>query len=153
MGIFRSFKFSLAMTVFLGGGVASAQSLVVKRNVNLRNDPSTNVKPIILLSPPAQLTLLDADKQNGFYHGRTSDGKEGWDWAKDVGLEYAAPSLTGYVAPEIYPDSIKTPGLANPDITQDNIADNLCNPTWSTKTIRPPTFYTNPLKLTQMQEY
>jgi len=59
-------------------------------------------------------------------------------WAKNVTLENAPPSLTRIGPAEIYPDSTRTPGLANPDITQDNIADNLCNPTWSTKTIRPP---------------
>jgi hypothetical protein len=141
------------MAVFVVGGVASAQSLVVKRNVNLRSDASTTVKPITLLTPPAQLTLLDPDKQNGFYHARTSDGKEGWVWAKNVALESTPPSSTRIGPPEIYPDSARTPGFANPDITQDNIADNLCNPTWSTNSIRPPTSYTNPLKAAQMQQY
>jgi len=153
MGIFKSFRFSLAMMVFVFGGVASAQSLIVKRNVNLRSDPSTNVKPIVLLTPPAQLTLLDSDKQNGFYHVRTSDGKEGWVWAKNVAIESTPPSSTRLGPLEIYPDSTRTSGFADPDITQANIADNLCNPTWSTSTIRPPTSYTNPLKLTQMQQY
>ena len=153
MGIFRRFRFSLVMAVFVVGGVASAQSLVVKRNVNLRSDASINVKPITLLTPPAQLTLLDPDKQNGFYHARTSDGKEGWVWAKNVALESTPPSPTRLGPPEIYPDSTRTPGFANLDITQANIADNLCNPIWSTSTIRPPTSYTNPLKLTQMQQY
>jgi len=73
-------------------------------------------------------------------------------WAKNVTLENAPPSLTRIGPAEIYPDSTRTPGLANPDITQDNSADNLCNPTCSTKTIRPPTPYTDPLKLTQMQK-
>ena len=45
MVIFKLFRFSLAVTLFVAGGVASAQSLVVKRNVNLRSDASTNVKP------------------------------------------------------------------------------------------------------------
>jgi hypothetical protein len=153
--IFKRFKFSLVLAVFVIGGVASAQSLVVKRNVNLRSDASTSIKPITLLTPPTQLALLDPDKQNGLYHVRTSGGQEGWVWAKNVTLENAPPppSLTRIGPPEIYPDSTRAPGLANPDITQDNIADNLCNLTWSTKTIRPPTSYTNPLKLTQMQEY
>ena len=53
---------------------------------------------------------------------------------------------------ELYPHSPKTPGFANPDIVQDNIADNLFSATWSTSTIRPPTSYTNPLKLKQMEE-
>ena len=153
MGIFRRLSVSLAIAIFVMAGVASAQSLVVKRNVNLRSDASTNTKPITLLAPPAQLTLLDADKQNGFYRIRTSDGLEGWVWAKNVTLNDAPPPSTRLGPPDIYPNSTRTPGFANPDITQDNIADNLCNPTWSTKTIRPPTSYTNPLKLTQMQEY
>jgi hypothetical protein len=103
--------------------------------------------------PPASLTLLEPGKQNGFYHARTAAGQEGWVWAKNVKLSAAAPPSTHLGPPEIYPDSSKTPGFANPGITQDNIADNLCNPNWSTKRVRPPTSYTNPLKLTQMQQY
>ena len=85
--------------------------------------PSTSVKPITLLTPPAQLTLVEPNQQNAFYHVRTSDGKEGWVWAKNITLNPPAPTRLG--PPEIYPDPVKTPGLANPDITQDNIADNL----------------------------
>ncbi len=121
--------------------------------MNLRSDASTSIKPITLLTPPAQLTLLDPEKQNGFFHVRTSDGKEGWVWAKNVALENAPPSSARGGPSEIYPDSTKTPGFANPDITPANIAANLCSPTWSPSTIRPPTSYTNPLKLTQMQQY
>ena len=39
-------------------GVALAQAVVVRRNVNLRSDPSTSIKPIMLLTPSAQLMLL-----------------------------------------------------------------------------------------------
>src|ERR1019366_5378504 len=49
--------------------------------------------------------------------------------------------LTRIGPADIYPDSARTPGFANPDITQANIADNLCSPTWSTSSIRPPTSY------------
>ncbi len=107
LGIFKRSRFLLAVTVLVIGGVASAQSLVVKRNVNLRSDASTNTKPITLLTPPAQLTLLDPDKQNGFYHARTSSGQEGWVWAKNVTLKNAPPSLTRIGPPEIYPDSTR----------------------------------------------
>ena len=119
-------------------GVALAQAVVVRRNVNLRSDPSTSIKPIMLLTPSALLMLLTPDKQDGFYRVRTSDGLEGWVWAKNVTLNNAPPPSTRLGPPEIYPNSTRTPGFVNPDITQDNIADNLCNPTWSTKTIRPP---------------
>jgi uncharacterized protein YgiM (DUF1202 family) len=72
-------RFALSMAAMIAiSGIASAQALVVRRNVNLRSDPSTSIKPIMLLTPSAQLMLLDADKQNGFYRVRTSDGLEGW---------------------------------------------------------------------------
>ena len=55
--------------------------------------------------------------------------------------------------PDIYPDPIRTPGATNPDITPDNVQENICNPSWSTKSIRPPVNYTNRLKTEQIQEY
>ena len=45
-----------------------------------------------------------------------------------------------------------TPGVANPDVTQDNIGETICTKGW-TRTIRPPTDYTNELKAQQMVEY
>ena len=49
-------------------------------------------------------------------------------------------------------DLARTPGVVNPDVTQANIATTLCRHGW-TRTIRPPTDYTNALKLKQMREY
>ena len=49
-------------------------------------------------------------------------------------------------------DIARTPGVLNPDVTQANIAATICTHGW-TKTIRPPTDYTNELKLRQMREY
>ena len=49
-------------------------------------------------------------------------------------------------------DSTRTPGVLNPDVTQENIATTICRHGW-TKTIRPPTSYTNELKRKQMREY
>lgn len=46
----------------------------------------------------------------------------------------------------------RTPGVVNPDVTQQNIATTICKHGW-TRTIRPPTDYTNALKLRQMREY
>jgi hypothetical protein len=54
---------------------------------------------------------------------------------------------------EIYPDPTITPGAANPEVTQQNIQDNICNPHWSTKLIRPPREYTSNLKRRQLREY
>jgi hypothetical protein len=55
--------------------------------------------------------------------------------------------------PDIYPDSARTPGATNPDITQENIRQTICNPRWSTKSIRPEASYTNRLKIEQIGEY
>src|SRR5205823_948469 len=49
-------------------------------------------------------------------------------------------------------DLVRTPGVLNPDVTQQNIVATICKPGW-TKTIRPPTDYTNALKLKQMRDY
>src|SRR6188472_1907823 len=49
-------------------------------------------------------------------------------------------------------DLARTPGVVNPDVTQANAADTICKHGW-TRTIRPPTDYTNALKLKQMREY
>ncbi len=45
------------------------------------------------------------------------------------------------------------PGVINPDITQANIKQNICaGSAWSTKSIRPSTAYTNPIKIQKMKE-
>ena len=55
--------------------------------------------------------------------------------------------------PDIYPDPVRTPGAINSDITQENIRETICNPRWSTKSIRPEASYTNRLKIEQIGEY
>jgi hypothetical protein len=54
---------------------------------------------------------------------------------------------------DIYPNSSLTPGATDPDISQDNIQDTICNPHWSTRSIRPPVHYTDQLKREQLREY
>ena len=49
-------------------------------------------------------------------------------------------------------DLARTPGVVNSDVAQQNIASTICKHGW-TRTIRPPTDYTNALKLKQMREY
>jgi len=50
------------------------------------------------------------------------------------------------------PDPLLTPGSLNPNVTQANIATTICSSGW-TATIRPPTSYTNALKVTQIAQY
>ena len=64
------------------------------------------------------------------------------------------PAQRHHIGPvDIYPDPVKTPGAANPELTQQNIAVTICNPHWSTKSIRPPSEYTSKLKRKQLREY
>ena len=64
------------------------------------------------------------------------------------------PAQTHRIGPaEIYPDPVRTPGAANPQVTQRNIANTICNRRWSTKLIRPPAQYTSRLKRKQLREY
>ena len=62
---------------------------------------------------------------------------------------------TGSSRPPMSPDRaswILTPGVANPDVTQETIGETICASGW-TRTIRPPTDYTNELKVEQMEAY
>jgi hypothetical protein len=54
--------------------------------------------------------------------------------------------------PAVLADSVRTPGVLNPDVTQANIKRTICVPGW-TRTVRPPVEYTNALKLKQMRAY
>ena len=60
---------------------------------------------------------------------------------------HGSPSKGPYHA-----DPTRTPGVLNPDVTQGNINATICVRGW-TRTIRPPTSYTNALKEKQMREY
>ena len=59
------------------------------------------------------------------------------------------PRFSRIGPPELYPDPIMTPGATNPDITQRNIQETICNRQWTTKQIRPPREYTSKLKRQQ----
>lgn len=50
------------------------------------------------------------------------------------------------------PDPVRTPGVTNPSVTQENILENICVSGW-TKTVRPSVSYTNKLKKKQIAEY
>jgi hypothetical protein len=52
----------------------------------------------------------------------------------------------------VLPDPTRAPGAINPDVTQANIGKTICVHGW-TKTVRPPTSYTNALKAQQLKEY
>jgi hypothetical protein len=54
--------------------------------------------------------------------------------------------------PPFYADPVRTPGVLNPAVTEATIRATICVRGW-TRTVRPPTSYTNDLKRRQMREY
>ena len=54
--------------------------------------------------------------------------------------------------PAVVADPRRTPGVLNPDVTQATIRTTICVTGW-TRTVRPPTDYTNALKLKQLRAY
>ena len=68
-----------------------------------------------------------------------------------LGIATVSPHGSSSKGP--YPaDVTRTPGVLNPEVTQATIDTTVCKHGW-TKTIRPPTSYTNDLKRKQMREY
>lgn len=68
-----------------------------------------------------------------------------------LGVAIVSPHGSSSKGP--YPaDIVRTPGVLNPHVTQANIHATICVRGW-TRTIRPPTSYTNELKRKQMREY
>jgi hypothetical protein len=81
--------------------VASAQTVTVVSNVNLRPDPSSEYAPIRLLKPSEPpLALLDPTPESGYYHVKTSVGEEGYVWSRYVRVT-AAPAAPA--APTLQP--------------------------------------------------
>jgi hypothetical protein len=54
--------------------------------------------------------------------------------------------------PALLADPVRTPGVLNPEVTQETIGRTICLQGW-TRTVRPPTDYTSELKVRQMREY
>jgi hypothetical protein len=60
--------------------------------------------------------------------------------------------LRGARQPAFVADPLRTPGVLNAAVTQANIRATVCRTGW-TRTVRPPTDYTNALKRKQMRAY
>ena len=75
-------------------GIATAQTAVVKRKVNLRSEASTASEIIEGLKVGSELRLVESNKTNGFYHVTAPDGQDGWVWAKNITISGAASTPT-----------------------------------------------------------
>ncbi len=80
-------------------GAALGEQVVVKRNVNLRHDPSTSQAPIRLLKPPETLDLVVPEKTNEYYHVKSTQGEDGWVWSRNVAV------VEGTASPEEIPSA------------------------------------------------
>ena len=58
----------------------------------------------------------------------------------------------GRAGPTVLADPVLTPGVLSAAVTQASIRSTMCRRGW-TRTVRPPTDYTNALKLRQLREY
>jgi hypothetical protein len=102
--------------------VASAQTAVVTRNVNLRPDPSTDQDSIETLTPGDQLTLMEPDRTAGYYHVKAPDGKSGFVWGKNVKVQTSAagPAAAG---PTPTPTTSGATGTLSPLIAKGHPVD------------------------------
>jgi hypothetical protein len=75
------------VAAFLGlllAASAFGETAVVRRNVHLRETPSTAARSIRILEPPEEVDVLDAAPQDGFVRVETEDGLEGWVWSRFI---------------------------------------------------------------------
>lgn len=68
-------------------------------------------------------------------------------------LNHSPDSHQGIGGYQVYPDPIRTPGKANPEITQENLDRTICSPSYRTGSVRPSRDYTAKLKRQQIIEY
>ena len=100
----RSFA-SLILVALAAAPAASAQTVTVVRNVNLRPDPSSEYPPLRTLTPAEPpLRLLEARPESGYYRVVTAGGDTGYVWARFVRVT-ATPAVA---ADSVHPG----PGVA-----------------------------------------
>jgi hypothetical protein len=119
--------------------------------------PALTPTPTEAPSLPASAAPSVSPDDSGAITGETGDPGD-----EPAGSETPAvgftPGPTGAPAPTAAarlpgePDPVRTPGALNTDVTQANIDVTICKSGW-TATIRPPTSYTNALKVTQIAQY
>jgi uncharacterized protein YgiM (DUF1202 family) len=143
-----------------GAGAPETVAAVVARTSVLHSGPASNSISAGTIAKGTVVSVLGPRPLSGYVKIETPDDEVGWVSERNLhSVDAATPSPTLSANPtrvgptDIYPDPTRTPGATNPDITQANIGANICNPSWSTKTIRPPVSYTNPLKTQQIREY
>ncbi len=95
-----SFQFVLLFSA-LAIHAVWAQTAVVRRNSNLRSEPSQAQAPMRLLTPPETVTLPGSEFRNGYYKVQTSQGESGWAWARNLKITSAAAPGSGATTTQV----------------------------------------------------
>jgi hypothetical protein len=89
----------LALFITIWSAIASAQTVTVVRNVNLRPEQTSSEPAIRLLTPSEPpLELLEPLVMDGYFHVKTSAGEEGYVWSRSVQVTVAPPAALGAAA-------------------------------------------------------
>lgn len=154
-----SFLLSCCFSVAAFGQAAS-----ITRNSNVRSGPSTAGRTVGHLTAGTAVTILSKYPREGYVRVQAADDTTGWVWAKNVRIAEAPaepPAATpargatgaGVGDARIYPNTQRTPGMADPSVTQSNIAKNICNKKWTTDSVRPSDSVTKKIKTETMKAY
>jgi len=115
---------------------ASAQTVVVVRNTNLRTEQSSVDPPIRLLTPAEPpMTLVEPLLLDGYYHVRTTAGEDGYVYGRNVrvSMSATAPSPTAATTPSEGTTTIQlgpgVPGSANMVGCGDGLWEHVYHPT------------------------
>ena len=159
-------RFLVWALMIVASAAVSAQEVSILHPTILRSEPSPQGRVVAVLQPNTTVTILSGYARGGYLRVM-KDGKAGWvvRWnlrEPEAGMRMMARKPVGFPHrseekqvgdKKVYPQSDLTPGVADPSVTQDNLADNICNKNWSTSTVRPPTSVTNKIKVETMKAY
>ena len=80
----------LVLSLLVSGASAQAQDAVVKRNVNLRTYADVDSTKIRTLQKSEEISLLEPDKFQNYYHVVTAASEEGWVWSPNIRIVFPA---------------------------------------------------------------
>ncbi|HEX6464149.1 MAG TPA: SH3 domain-containing protein [Vicinamibacterales bacterium] len=103
----RAWLSCLVAVGLLSVSIGAQQTATISHPSFLRSSPTNADPPLGRLKTGDTITLLAGAKQQGYYHVQTSDGKEGWVWARNVAATTTAPPSAA--APSAAPPSAAPP--------------------------------------------
>jgi hypothetical protein len=97
---------------------ALAIDAIVKRNTNVRGDPSSHNPPIARLSPEEDVELIEPLPTANYFHVRTEGGQEGWVYSRNLEIiseEPAAPPPGEAAAPIVSTNNVGIATVISPN--------------------------------------